>query len=570
MSCEKTSSANKLSVEIETSKSLLKLVLDPTTPKSQGYSSPFNVSTPTESTSLEYSSSEEKAQEPGKAWKYGECPVQFPVRTENGAISYESSGDARLDLFFKTVRGVSRETLYELLERSWHVSPRDTIRTMFYVRDCRGGKGERKIFMEFMIWLCMKNSTLFEKNLPCVPFYGCFRDLRKMLESASGQNDGWFLDKSFQDTIVSYWSEVLGKDVEAMNRGENTTLAAKWVDIQSGDMCRQMKLTHKMFRRMVRLLRDKLDVVECKMSAGDWDKINFERICSLSMKRYSQAFRRHCQEKFSEYLESVKKGEKKMNVGQLYPSDIAGPYLQIDSQPNETMDLAWEKLLTECRGKLTSQGTLTQGTPKKFICVVDTSGSMNGKPLEVAVSLGLFLSELYPDSKFYRKFVTFSCSPTLQEVKGSTLYDRIKNLQKANWDMNTNLQKTFELILEQSTPEDHPDVVLVLSDMQFDQCTRRVYGGWGDDEVKEENMTNLDEVEQKYLEKGLTRPRLVFWNLRAGTIDFPATTTVRDCALVSGYSTSLMSSLLEDGEISPMNLFRKTIDSPRYDLVYTE
>ena len=384
----------------------------------------------------------------------------------------------------------------------------------------------------------------------------------------SAQNR-WALETSFGKNIVSYWCEVLGKDVEALNRNENITLAAKWVPVQNGKFCKEMKLTHKLFRKMVRLLREKLDIVECKMSAGEWDKIYFERVCSLSMKKYSNAFRKHCDTRFSEYLESVKKGEKKMNVGQLYPSDIAGPYLGFSSsEVNETMEVAWEQLLTKCRASLCKSN-------KKFICVVDTSGSMNGKPLEVAVSLGLFLSELYPESQFYRKFITFSHNPTLQAVEGDTLRDRVRNLQTAEWAMNTNIQKVFTLLLDQSTPEDHPDVVLILSDMQFDMAcqTQTNCLGWGNEdssEMSDQSSTNLEEIERKYTEKGLVRPRLIFWNLRANTIDFPATTAVRDCGLVSGYSTSLMNSLLEEGDISPMSLYRKTIDNPRYDLVYTQ
>jgi hypothetical protein len=326
-------------------------------------------------------------------------------------------------------------------------------------------------------------------------------------------------------------------------------LAAKWVPIQDGRFCRKMNLTHKLFRKMIRLLREKLDIVECKMSAGEWEKIYFEKVCSLSMKRYSKAFTKHCQERFSQYLESVNKGEKKMNVGQLYPSDIAAKYLS-SQESDPTMDVAWEQLQKKTREQFTSLGN------KKFMCVVDTSGSMRGKPLEVAVSLGLFLSELFPESNFYRQFVTFSMHPTLQTVQGDTLFERITNLSKANWDMNTDLQKVFELLLESSTPEDHPDVLLILSDMQFDVATS--------------STTNLESIEQKYQERGLTRPRLVFWNLRSNTIDFPATTEVSNCALVSGYSTSLLEGLLSDGDVSPMTLFRKTIDSTRYDMVYTE
>ena len=491
------------------------------------------------------SCSSSSSSEPGECWDETVPTgtwraVDGATRTENGALSFASSGDARLDLFFKTVRGISQDYLFQLLDKSWEVSPRDTLRTMFYVRDCRGGKGERKIFWSFMTWLWNKDQTLFEKNIPCVPFYGSFRDLRMLLDMVP------------EELIISYWCDVIGKDVEGLNRNENITLAAKWIPIQDGRFCRKMNLTHKLFRKMIRLLREKLDIVECKMSAGEWEKIYFEKVCSLSMKRYSKAFAKHCQERFIQYLESVNKGEKKMNVGQLYPSDIAAKYLS-SPESDPTMDVAWEQLLKKTREQFSSLGN------KKFMCVVDTSGSMRGKPLEVAVSLGLFLSELFPESKFYRQFVTFSMHPTLQTVQGNTLFERINNLSKANWDMNTDLQKVFELLLESSTPEDSPDVLLILSDMQFDVAT----SSRGD-------TTNLESIEQKYQERGLTRPRLVFWNLRANTIDFPAESKVSNCALVSGYSTSLLEGLLNDGDISPMTLFRKTIDSTRYDMVCTE
>lgn len=568
MSCDKTSTAENLPTQsifssIVGSVPLLRRVLDL---KSEN-NSPMSVSP---SSSLDYSSSDSEVP-PLECSRCKSLDTENCCYTENGAKSYESTTDPRLDLFFKTVRGITPENLEELLERSWDVSPRDTLRTMFYVRDCRGGKGERKIFFDFMVWLWRNHREFFEKNLPCIPFYGCFKDLRKMMETATqtSQRNGWCLESTFEKMIVSYWCEVLGKDVEALNRNENITLAAKWVPVQNGKFCKEMKLTHKLFRKMVRLLREKLDIVECKMSAGEWDKIYFERVCSLSMKKYSNAFRKHCNIRFSEYLESVKKGEKKMNVGQLYPSDIAGPYVghHTSCEVNETMEVAWEQLLTKCRSTLCKNN-------KKFICVVDTSGSMNGKPLEVAVSLGLFLSELYPESQFYRKFITFSSNPTLQAVQGDTLRDRIRNLQTADWQMNTNLQKVFTLLLDQSTLQDHPDVVLILSDMQFDAACqpRSDLLGWGnesDETIMNQSSTNLEEIERKYTEKGMTRPRLIFWNLRANTIDFPATTAVRDCGLVSGYSTSLMNALLEDGEISPMTLYRKTIDDPRYDLVYT-
>ena len=484
------------------------------------------------------------------------------ARTENGALSYCSTQDPRLDLFFKTVRNMSREYLELLLQKSWDASPRDTLRTIFYVRDCRGGKGERRIFWHSMFWLWRNHREYFEKNISCVPFYGSFKDLLQILQTGTttSSENGWTLEKEFERCIISYWCDVLQKDVVSLNHNENITLAAKWIPIQDGRFCKEMGLSHKFFRKTVRLLREKLDIVECKMSSGEWDKILFERVCSLSMKKYSGAFRKHCEERFSSYLQSVAKGEKKMNVGQLYPSDIAAQFIQgSTSCDEETLNVAWEQLLTKSRQSM-------QSNPKRILCVVDTSGSMRGTPMNVAVGLGLFFSELYPESKFYRKFITFSGSPKLQTVSGNTLRSRVASIENADWGMNTNLQKVFDLVLESSTPDDHPDVIIILSDMQFD-VSICAYQGWGS---RIKDVTNFEEIENKYYAAGIKRPRLVFWNLRANTIDFPTTSLVPDCALISGYSTSLMDSILQDGEISPMRLYRNTIDSQRYDIVYTE
>jgi hypothetical protein len=549
MSCDKTFTAIQIPSEMKISP-LVRKIYEFEKNISSGNSSPvsFNV---TPLSDHEIIPDFNKAQN-----KLTETALQVTENTvtENGTLSYASSLDPRLDLFYKSIRGNSSENMIELLEKSWSVNPRDTLRTLFYIRDCRGGKGERRIFLDGMKWLWNKDQSLFEKNLPCVPYYGCFKDLRKLLEE---KENGIQNEEKFKQSIVSFWTNVLVKDVEAVNRNESISLAAKWVPIQNGLFTRELRLTHKLFRRMVRLLREKLDIVECRMSASEWDKINFERVCSLSHKKYGKAFLRHCTNNYNQYLEMVASGERKINVGQLNPSDIAKNYLQPDATSDQFLNLAWEQLLIQTRQKLCP-------TNQKFICVVDTSASMNGRPLEVAVSLGLFLSELYPESNFYRKFVTFSAEPSLQEVRGENLYERIKNLSQAKWQMNTNLQNVFSLLLDESTAEDHPDVVLILSDMQFDKACRP------EGSHLNNSTTNLEEIERHYKEKGLNRPKLVFWNLNAFCIDFPTTTEFKETALISGYSPHLISALLEQGEINPMSIYRKVIDSTRYDLVFSE
>ena len=46
-------------------------------------------------------------------------------------------------------------------------------------------------------------------------------------------------------------------------------------------------------------------------------------------------------------------------------------------------------------------------------------------------------------------FITFSSRPQLQLLEGS-LADRLDQLERADWGMNTDLQATFKLILDQA------------------------------------------------------------------------------------------------------------------------
>ena len=76
-----------------------------------------------------------------------EEPAKEPeALTENAARSYATVYDARVEFFFKAVRGLKDDHLRIRLENSWAEDPLDTLRIIFQARDCRGGKGERQLF----------------------------------------------------------------------------------------------------------------------------------------------------------------------------------------------------------------------------------------------------------------------------------------------------------------------------------------------------------------------------------------------------------------------------------------
>ena len=179
--------------------------------------------------------------------------------------------------------------------------------------------------------------------------------------------------------------------------------------------------------------------------------------------------------------------------------------------------------------------------------------------LEVAVSLGLYLADKNK-GKFKDTFLTFSGKPELMHLKGN-INQKIDQMVKSNWDMNTNLNKAFEKILDTavkgSVPqEEMPAMVLILSDMQFDQCVKH------DDSA-------IQMVARKYEAAGYTLPKVVFWNLNASYGNAPVKFDKSGTALVSGFSPAVVKPLLA-GDLetfTPESVMLKTIMDDRYKVL---
>jgi hypothetical protein len=97
-------------------------------------------------------------------------------------------------------------------------------------------------------------------------------------------------------------------------------------------------------------------------------------------------------------------------------------------------------------------------------------------------------------------------------------------------------------------------MLLVLSDMQFDQCVRY------DDSA-------MEMIERRYAQAGYTVPHIVFWNLNSHN-NVPVTAHKSGAALVSGFSPSIMSALLsaDVSQFTPEGIMLNTLMVPRYDI----
>ena len=200
--------------------------------------------------------------------------------------------------------------------------------------------------------------------------------------------------------------------------------------------------------------------------------------------------------------------------------------------------------------------------------LVDVSGSMScpagGRAsqskttcMDVAISLGLYCADKNT-GKFKDTFLTFSGSPELLHLKGN-IVQKVQQMASSNWGMNTDLVKAMDKILKTAVQggvpqEEMPEVLLIMSDMQFDQCAR-----FDDSAMKM--------IARKFEAAGYDLPKIVFWNLNAAD-NVPAKYDASGVALVSGFSPAIMAAVLggDTEQFTPHAIMMKAVGVPRYDL----
>jgi len=156
----------------------------------------------------------------------------------------------------------------------------------------------------------------------------------------------------------------------------------------------------------------------------------------------------------------------------------------------------------------------------------------------------------------------------LQKVSGS-LKQRYDQMARSEWGMSTNIQAVFKMVLKagvsHSVPQSEmPTKLLILSDMEFDQCiTAGSNGGrYGGTAV---SVSAMDMIEQEFAAAGYKAPQIVFWNLNGRAGNSPVTYNKVGAALVSGFSPSIVKSVLGGEEMTPISIMLKTVLVERYD-----
>ena len=461
--------------------------------------------------------------------------------TTNGMTANSSSLNECVNLFFSigAMRGKDTDKVITLFSKAFNENPRTAMRILFWSRDVREGAGERQIFRDVLNYLVKNYPQAVKVNLDLIPEYGRWDDLHGLF--------GTELENEAISLLVQGLKDANG-------------LTAKWMPRKGmvfNKVRKSLKVTPKELRKLIVSLSN---TIEQKMCSKRWTEIEYPKTPSLAMSRYTKAFGRNDGERFSQFIESLKKGDVKVNAGALYPYDITK-----NLRFGDNKDLAneqWKAL-----------PNWMEGSDELILPMVDVSGSMNctvgGNPnltcMEVAISLGMYISERN-EGAFKDMFMTFSSKPQIQKLLGP-LSDRYRQLARADWAMSTNLEAAFKTILNQATkfsiPQNEmPTKIIILSDMMFNQATG---DGWRNE--SDWNPTAIAMIDEMYANAGYVRPGIIFWNLHASGGTFPTKFDEMGTCLISGFAPSILKSVLGGDDMTPISIMDKTVNSERYEPV---
>jgi hypothetical protein len=465
--------------------------------------------------------------------------------TDNGAPTPRTTLNPCLDLFAQIgACNLDLKLAERLFLLAWESDKVTTLKILFWVRDIRGGDGRREVFLHLLNLVATKEPELVIELLPLIPEYGRWKDIFAL-----------YHNKAITPAINALVKNQLDKDIEALGNQEPISLLGKWLPSNnSGNKSRAIakQLTHylgitpKQYRKMCTSLRAQLKIVETQMCSSNWGDINYSKVPSIASKMYRNAFNKHDTARYNEFLEKAKTGEVKINTATLTPYDLVKDYKQ-NPFVDETIEAQWVNLPNYME------------RPFNGLVVADTSSSMTwtgGDPFSVCLSLAIYIAERNKSAVWKNKFITFSSRPSLQTVVGTSLRDKIDNLSKADWEGNTDIEAVFQLILKTAKSynlkqEDLPELLIIVSDMQFDISTTN------------SDLSNFESAKKDFKDAGYELPQLVFWNVRASS-NTPITIHDTGTCIVSGYSPSKMMVLLSAKDITPLGILNSTINVERY------
>ena len=527
------------------------------------------------------------------------------TETENGAITFKSSGSKLIDLFFKigALRPciVENETrrLKEIIVDAFEENEDIALKILLYGRDILNGAGEREVPRVMTSALISHvNTKITKENIEKYEskFNSLFKgfkeigrwdDLIKIWYTLSTLDNSSFISHLMNDIILMIQMQ-LSSDISNYDLGNSISLLAKWMPSENASSKTTKKiaqllrqnlkfgsenkiLTSEEYRKTLSKLRKHIKIVENNLRTKDYT-FDYSKLPSKAMAKYSRAFNRNDKERFSEYLKELAEGKTSINTKTLTPANICYKINNLldrkhDEEEEQLINSQWKNMLDE----------FEELKDINAIVAADVSGSMHSSygeaPLYVSVGLALFFA-YKATGPLANHFIDFCGDSRIHQINpNKSIIENYNKVLRSSRDMSTNIDSVFQALLNAARKnkveqKDLPKYVIIVSDMEFNSCCNYNY-----DTGKRENV-NFNYWNQMFSEHGYTLPTLIFWNAESRNDISPATSN-DNVVFLSGRSSNgfKMLNILEKYNITNQNelafiAMLKTIE--RYNIYFEE
>lgn len=426
---------------------------------------------------------------------------------------------------------------------------------------------------------------------------------------------------SSHETLAGKWAPRQGKSVDRI-----TNLSVKIAEklfppgILEGDnnkaRSQKKNISLKLYRQKLTILNS--DSTEAKLCAKEYEYLaeNLQKMPAKALSQYRYALldvwkygqksgNRRKKGGHQEEKEMLRKSLLKMTADaiaepkkEFIKAKTLQPYELIrDIYKNQYIDSYEVNPVHEAQWEVLKAKVKEAGRLQNTIVMADVSGSMQGIPMEVSISLGILISEIQTGC-WANRLLTFAESPCWFKIPTTTdLKAKVKAIGGMDWGGSADLEKALEMILNLAVTnkvpkKDMPQNFIILTDMDYDEALNQPVYDFNSNTYSDPPALKMDQFRLKFREKGYEMPVIILWNLKSkeirkeeyqgppqkgfGLEDSSQATPSGEGGVITmgGFSSSLFKSILQgtDLDLTKMtqtDMILENLSKPRYESIFT-
>jgi hypothetical protein len=466
------------------------------------------------------------------------------------------------------------------------------ILVMFSIRNCRGGKGHRNIFIQMWNTIYQYYPEQLDSFIPFIPHYGSWRDIVLLIINGTEQS---------RCRLYEFIIEGLRKDIDLLDKEKTNELSfvAKWCPKEgsaSDKKCSAARecakrlypelyaenftMALRKYRQDVSRLNKALHTTEVIMCNKQFSKINFNDVPKKALIKYNRAFlnvsvmdenetrhpddddRRECRIHYEQYLcnKNTKSTKNKTEFDTLLLNEIIDKIQKTSNHAEITeLESTWNSHM------LSHNYALANGI--LFTTMNDT--------YNISTTLALAISSQQMIPAYNHRFITCSNEPVLVEIPmNCSLLEQIKHMNeniKSGYG-SIDFEKTMQLILTQAriyrlSPEQLPKwclIVGVICNESFHISSIH----------REKIIAEFAKVGIEICGKPYTIPEIIVWNVYNNTEQYPIVLNEPNYKLINGFSQALLNeiaynNILKIKSITPWKNLKYILNGYEYEQLRT-